>query len=391
MSNNKDFIYFDHSATTPMHPEAIAAYAEAASLGPSNPSSLHAAGRAARSRVTAARDKLAGILRCDPAELVFTGGGTESDNAALYGAAYAQRARDPKRARIVTTAIEHHAVLNACEKLAEDGFELVVLPVDGSGRVSIEDAAEAIGETTAVVSVMAANNEVGTLQPIEGIGRIARERGALMHVDAVQAFGYVSFDLSELPVDLLSLSAHKVNGPQGVGALFIRKGTPFEATQRGGSQERGRRAGTENVAGIAAFARAAELAAAERDERRGHARAMREALLAGLAEQLGPDAFAVNGAEDESLRVPHILNVSFIGISNETMLMNLDLSGVAASAGSACTAGSLQPSHVLTAMGLEAARCESAIRFSFGLGNTIAEAEKTAKISATIAKRLRNR
>jgi len=389
--SNRDFIYFDHSATTPMHPEAIAAYAEAASLGPSNPSSLHAAGRAARSRVTAARDKLAAILRCDPAELVFTGGGTESDNAALFGAAFAQRARDPKRTRIVTTAIEHHAVLNACEKLAEDGFELVLLPVDASGSVSADDADAAIGETTAVVSIMAANNEVGTLQPIEAIGRIARERGALLHVDAVQAFGYETLDLSELPVDLLSLSAHKVNGPQGVGALFIRKGTPFEAFLRGGSQERGRRAGTENVAGIAAFARAAELAAAEREERRSHARAVREALLAGLAAELGPDAFVVNGPKEESRRVPHILNVSFPGLSNETMLMNLDLAGVAASAGSACTAGSLQPSHVLTAMGLAEDICESAIRFSFGLGNNIEQAEKTAKIVATIAKRLRNR
>ncbi|CAM3981433.1 cysteine desulfurase family protein [Cohnella lubricantis] len=389
MSN--DLIYFDHSATTPMHPEAIAAYAEAASQGPSNPSSLHAAGRAARGRIIAARDKLAAILRCDPAELVFTGGGTESDNAALYGAARAQRARDPKRTRIVTTAVEHHAVLHACEKLEEDGFELYVLPVDNAGRVSVDDADKAIGETTAVVSVMAANNEVGTLQPVGAIGRIARERGAVMHVDAVQAFGYETLDLREMPVDLLSLSAHKVNGPQGVGALFIRKGAPFEATQRGGSQERGRRAGTENVAGIAAFVRAAELAAEEREERRAHVRAMREALLDGLAEQLGADAFAVNGAEEESMRVPHILNVSFLGLSNETMLMNLDLAGVAASAGSACTAGSLQPSHVLTAMGLAEERCRSAIRFSFGLGNNIAEAEKTAKIIATIAKRLRNR
>ncbi|WP_027091236.1 cysteine desulfurase family protein [Cohnella thermotolerans] len=384
-------IYFDHAATTPMHPEAIAAYAEAAAQGPGNPSSLHAQGRAARSRLTAARDRLAGILRCDPAELVFTGGGTESDNAALYGAAWAQRRRDPRRVGIVTTAVEHHAVLNACRKLEAEGFELVVLPVDETGRVSTASAEAAIGETTAVVSVMWANNEVGTLQPVAEIGRLARERGAVMHVDAVQAFGYEAIDLGALPVDLLSLSAHKINGPQGVGALYIRKGTPFEPTARGGSQERNRRAGTENVAGIAAFAKAAELAAAQREERRAHAAAVRAALLEGLAERLGPDGFRVNGAADEDARIPHILNVSFPGISNETMLMNLDLSGVAASAGSACTAGSLQPSHVLTAMGLSNQICGSAIRFSFGLGNNEAEAEKTAKIIATIATRLRNR
>lgn len=386
-----ELIYFDHAATTPMHPDAIAAYAEAAAQGPANPSSLHAAGRAARGRLTAARDKLAGLLRCDPAELVFTGGGTESDNAALYGAAWAQRKRDANRVRVVTTAVEHHAVLNACERLEEEGFELVLLPVDGQGRVSVAAAEAAIGETTAVVSVMAANNEVGTKQPIAAIGAIARERGAVMHVDAVQALGYESIDLSDWPVDLLSLSAHKVNGPQGVGALFVRKGTPFEATQRGGSQERGRRAGTENVAGIAAFAKAAELAAASREERRAHADALREALLSGLAGELGADGFVVNGAEDPAERLPHIVNVSFPGLSNETMLMNLDLAGVAASAGSACTAGSLQPSHVLKAMGLAEPILQSAIRFSFGLGNNIAEAEKTAKIIATIAKRLRNR
>ncbi|GIO13620.1 cysteine desulfurase NifS [Cohnella xylanilytica] len=386
-----ELIYFDHSATTPMHPEAIREYAETAALGPGNPSSLHAHGRAARSRLTAARDKLAAILGCSPSELVFTGGGTESDNAALYGAAWAQRKRDPKRSVIVTTAIEHHAVLNACRKLEAEGFELVLLPVDETGRVSAADADKAIGETTAVVSVMAANNEVGTLQPIGEIGRIARERGAVMHVDAVQAFGYEPIDLRELPVDLLSLSAHKIGGPQGVGLLYIRQGTPYEPTLRGGSQERNRRAGTENVAGIAAFARAAEIAAGSREERRAHAAAVRSALLEGLAEELGPDGFRVNGHPDESARLPHILNVSFPGLSNETMLMNLDLSGVAASGGSACTSGSLQPSHVLTAMGLPAHFCQSAIRFSFGLGNNTEEAQKTAKIIATIATRLRRR
>ena len=373
-----------------MRPEAIEAYVDAASKGPGNPSSLHAGGRSARSGLTASRDTLARILNCDPGEIVFTGGGTESDNAALYGAAHAQRLKTG-RDRIVTTAIEHHAVLNACHKLEAEGFKLTVLPVDETGRVRLSAAEGAIGDDVAVVSVMYGNNEVGTLQPIAEIGALARERGAVMHSDAVQAFGYERFDLRELPVDLLSLSAHKIGGPQGVGLLYVRKGTPYEPTARGGSQEKSRRAGTENVAGIAAFAKAAELAHSSIEERRREAEEVRAKLLADLTEQLGEDAVRINGPIDPERRLPHILNVSFPGISNETMLMNLDLSGVEASAGSACTAGSLQPSHVLIAMGLETHFYQSAIRFSFGMGNNTAEAEKTAKIIATITKRLRNR
>ena len=382
-------IYFDYAATAPMVPEAIRAYAETASAGPANPSSLHSFGREARGRLTAARDALARTLGCRADELVFTGGGTESDNAALYGAAWAQRRRDGARRRIVTTAVEHHAVLNACRKLEAEGFELTLLPVDEEGRASADDARAAIGADTAVVSVMTANNETGTLQPVAEIGRIAREAGAVMHTDAVQALGYEPLDLRELPVDLLSVSAHKIGGPQGVGALFIRRGTPFEPTQRGGSQERNRRAGTENVAGIAAFAAAAELAAAAREARRAHAEAVRAALLAALSAELGAGAFRVNGSADRTGRLPHIASVTFPGVSNETLLMNLDLAGVAASGGSACTAGSLQPSHVLKAMGLSDQFSRSTVRFSFGMGNDTAEAEKTAKIVATIIRRLR--
>ncbi|MBB6735078.1 cysteine desulfurase family protein [Cohnella zeiphila] len=384
-------IYFDYAATAPMLPEAIRAYAETASAGPANPSSLHSFGREARSHLTAARDALARMLVCRADELAFTGGGTESDNAALYGAAWAQRRRDGARKRIVTTAVEHHAVLNACRKLEAEGFGLTLLPVDGEGKVSAADARAAIGSDTAVVSVMTGNNETGTLQPVAEIGRIAREAGAVMHTDAVQAFGYEPLELDKLPVDLLSLSAHKVGGPQGVGALFIRQGTPFEPTQRGGSQERNRRAGTENVAGIAAFAKAAELAVSGRAARRERAEAVRAALIAQLTEQIGSEAFRINGSSDPAGRLPHILSVGFDGVSNETMLMNLDLAGVAASGGSACTSGSLQPSHVLKAMGLSDPFCRSTVRFSFGMGNDTAEAQKTAKIIATIIGRLRIR
>ena len=381
-------IYLDHAATTPMRPEALEAYAAAARRGPGNPSSLHAYGREARSVVTGARDRLAAALGCRPEELVFTSGGTESDNAALYGAAWAQRLKTG-RTGVVTTAVEHHAVLKACRKLEEEGFALTVLPADGDGRVSTADAESAIDGNTAVVSVMFGNNEVGTLQPVAEIGELAAARGALMHTDAVQALGYVDLRLDRLPVDFASFSAHKLGGPQGVGALYIRQGAPFRPLLAGGSQERGRRAGTENVAGIAAFAAAAEAAASAREEAGLHAARMRERLLEGLTARLGPDGVLVNGNPARGL--PHILNVSFPGISADTMLMNLDLAGVAASSGSACTSGSLQPSHVLAAMGLPPERIRSAVRFSFGLGNTIEEADEAVKIIATIAARLRNK
>ncbi|MBO9599471.1 MAG: cysteine desulfurase [Cohnella sp.] len=369
-----------------MHEDVIRAYVEAANAGPGNASSLHAQGRAARSRVTAARDTLARCLNCDASELVFTSGGTESDNAALFGAAWAQR--DKGRTGIVTSAIEHHAVLHACSQLEKQGFKLTVLPVDDQGRVSIEDAKAAIDETTAVVSIMAGNNETGTLQPIAEIGEWARLHKAAMHVDAVQAFGYMPMDLRDMPIDLLSLSAHKINGPQGVGLLYVRKGTPFQPLLYGGSQERKRRAGTENVAGIAAFAKAAELAVTNLHQRTKHVESIRDRFLTELSRLIDKDAFVVNGEAAE--RLPHIANVSFLGIRSENMLMNLDLSGVSASGGSACTSGSLQPSHVLQAMGLPPEIVASAVRFSFGLGNTSEEAEKTAQIIATIWARLRN-
>jgi cysteine desulfurase len=380
-------IYFDHAATTPMSPEVIYAYVEAASSGPANPSSLHGQGRAARERISSARDLFAALLNCEPSELVFTGSGTESDNSALFGAAFAQLKRGRKG--IVTTAVEHHAVLNACRQLEEQGFSLTILPVDEFGRVSLTDVQAAVNDTTAVVSIMAGNNETGTLQPIAEIGEWARKHRAVMHVDAVQAFGYLSMNLGELPVDLLSISAHKINGPQGVGLLYVRKGTPFRPLLYGGSQERNRRAGTENVAGIVAFAKAAELAYEQLPARREHAEDIRHTLLMELTDHLGNDQFVINGHPE--FRLPHILNVSFKDISSESMLMSLDLEGVSASGGSACASGSLKPSHVLSAMNFSSERLSSAVRFSFGLGNTREEAEKTAKITATISARLRNR
>jgi cysteine desulfurase len=380
-------IYFDHAATTSMNSEVIKAYVEAARSGPGNPSSLHAQGRAARERISSARDVFARLLKCEASELIFTGSGTESDNSAIFGAAFAQLKLG--RSGIVTTAVEHHAVLHACRQLEQQGFSLTILPVDEFGSVSIAAAQAAINDTTAVVSIMAGNNETGTIQPIAEIGEWARKHKAIMHVDAVQAFGYVTINLRELPVDLLSLSAHKIYGPQGVGLLYVRKGTPFRPLLYGGTQERNRRAGTENVAGIAAFAKAAEIAYEQIQTRREHTEEIRDTFLKALSDKLGLDQFVINGHPEQ--RLPHILNLSFMGISSESMLMNLDLEGISASGGSACTSGSLKPSHVLSAMNFSSERLLSAVRFSFGLGNTREEAEKTAKITATISERLRNR
>jgi len=383
MTTNQNPIYLDHAATTPMHPAVLEAMLPYFTSAFGNPSSLHRFGRDAKAGLTAARDSLAARLGCSPAELVFTSGGTESDNLALFGAALAAGA---ERRRIVTTAVEHHAVLHATEELARLGFEVIYAPVDAEGRVDMEALAAAIDDKTALVSVMYGNNEVGTLQPIEQIGSLARERGATFHVDAVQALGHEAIDLSRLPVDLMSFSAHKINGPKGVGLLYANRRVKLHARSFGGSQERSRRAGTENVAGAVGFAKAAELALADLPRRREELAALRRAMLATFERLLPEGAFVVNGHPSE--RLPHVLNVSFPGASSESMLMNLDLEGIAASSGSACSAGSLQPSHVLLAMGVPADRLRSAVRFSFGMDNCLNSVTIAAEKVATVAKRL---
>lgn len=376
-------IYFDHAATTPLHPEALEAMLPYFTDVYGNPSSAHRFGREAKSALTAARDTLAALLCCAPGELAFTSGGTESDNLALLGAALAAA---PQRRRIVTSAVEHHAVLHAADELERLGFEVVRLPVDGTGRVNVDEAQEAIDERTAVVSIMYGNNEVGSLQPIREIGLLARNAGAVFHVDAVQAFGHVPIDLSRLPVDLMSFSAHKLNGPKGVGLLYAARGVKLRARSFGGSQERSRRAGTENVAGIVGFAKAAELACGTLAARAAELEALRDAMLGAFAGLLPEGSFVVNGHPTE--RLPHVLNVSFLGAGSESLLMNLDLEGIAASSGSACSSGSLRPSHVLEAMDVGADRLASAVRFSFGLGNCLKSVTFSAEKIATIVKRL---
>ncbi|MDP4095220.1 cysteine desulfurase [Paenibacillus sp. P96] len=379
-------IYVDHAASTPVHPEVAQVMMDIMTGQFGNASSVHAFGRAAKRTVSEARDVVAASLGCLPEELIFTSGGTESDNLALFGAAFA---KGRKNGHIITTAIEHHAVLHSCSELEHLGYEVTYVPVDHTGRVLPEEIEAAIRPDTFLISMMYANNEVGTVQPVAQIGELAQSRGILFHVDAVQALGALPISCRDLPVDLLSVSAHKINGPQGVGALYIRRGTAIQPRLYGGLQEKQRRAGTENMAGIAGFAKAATIATASVHGRRAHDLSLRSTLLNGLEERLGSDGFTLNGSSEHFL--PHIVNLSFPGCGTETMLMNLDMEGIAAASGSACTSGSIELSHVLEAMNLPEDVLRSAIRFSFGLGNTTKEMEYVAEKIATIAKRLRNR
>lgn len=378
--------YFDHAATTPMHPDVAKAMLEVM-LGPGgNSSSMHAFGRAAKLHLNRSRDLISAAVGCKPGELLFTSGGTESDNAAIIGAARAQRKSG--RTHLITSAGEHHAVLHTCEWLAkEEGFTLTVLPIDSAGRTSPENVQAAITPETALISIMHGNNEVGTIQPIEEIGRMAKAAGAIFHVDAVQTLSWFDYRLNELPIDLMSFSSHKINGPQGVGALYIASGTPLEPLQHGGSQERKRRAGTENIAGIVGFAAAVDICVNDRKNKQPFMDKLRKRWIELLHEHAGIP-ISVNGSGEDYL--PHIVNVSFIGVDTETMLMNLDMEGIAAASGSACTSGALERSHVLRAMELSEERIQSAVRFSFGLGNTLEELEDAARKIALIVKRIRN-
>lgn len=377
-------IYLDHAASTPVHPEAAKEMLRVMTSRFGNASSVHAFGREVKKIVNGSRDRLAALLGCAPDEIIFTSGGTESDNLAILGTL---EAVGPESKHVITTAIEHHAVLHACRELERRGCEVTYIPVDHTGRVSVDDIAGQIRENTALITVMFGNNEVGTLQPIREIGELARERGIPFHTDAVQALGSELILCRDWPVDLWSFSAHKINGPQGVGVLVASKAHPLSPRQFGGVQEKKRRAGTENMAGIAGFAKAAELAVSGLEERRKHFGELRRKLILGLEAEAGKEAFVVNGSPE--FYMPHIVNISFPGVPTETMLMNLDMEGIAAASGSACTSGSLEISHVLQAMKLPENVLHSAIRFSFGLGNTTQEMEYTTQKIGTILKRLR--
>jgi len=377
--------YFDHSATTPIHPDVTLEMIAVMQQGPANASSMHHYGRAAKAHLNKSRDAIAKHLGCKANELTFTSGGTESDNLAIIGAARAQAAKGRKG--LITSSIEHHAVLHTMQWLAKhEGFTLHMIPVDDTGMIRMDLLAEALDDSIGLVSVMHANNEVGTIQPIEEIGRLAHDAGALFHVDAVQSLGYIPLQLQELPVDLMSFSSHKINGPQGIGTLYVAAGTSIDSIVQGGSQERKRRAGTENVAAIVGFAKALDICVNERKNWQPFVAELRNRWVELLQQELDQHPFILNGHATSTL--PNIVNISFIGVDTESMLMNLDIAGIAAASGSACTSGSLERSHVLKAMGLSDERLNSAIRFSFGMGNTIEQLQEAAPIVANIVKRL---
>ncbi len=381
-------IYLDHAATTPTDPRVLDAMlpwlSGPGSLG--NASSIHSYGRQARAAVDEARDHVARLIGADYGELYFTGSGTEADNLALIGTL---RASTPDRNHLVTTAIEHHAVLHAAHFLQTQGVEVAVVGVAGDGLVSPNAIADALEDKAALVSVMHGNNEIGTIQPIQEIARIAHARGALFHTDAVQTAGQLPLDVKTLGCDLLTLCAHKMYGPKGIGALYIRQGTRVSPLIHGGAQEREKRAGTENVAAIVGFGKAAQLLLADpdREAETQHTTSLRDGFLDSIRERL-PDA-RLNG--HPTLRLPNNVNVSIAGVEGPTLLMNLDRRGVAASSGSACSSGSIEPSHVLKAIGLSDALASSGVRFSLGRDTTPAELDHAADTLAQIVHRLRKR
>ena len=378
-------IYLDHAATTPLRPEVLSAMLPYLTDHFGNPSSIHGEGRRARQGLDEARETIGGILGAKPREVVFTSGGSESDNLALKGAAWAASARGR---HIVTSSIEHKAVMHTCAVLERSGFSVTYLPVDRYGRVDPADVDAAITDHTTVVSIMYASNEVGTLQPIAEIGAICRQRRVVFHTDAVQAGGMLPLDVDALGVDLLSLSAHKVYGPKGVGALFVRQGTSLVPQMQGGAQERQRRAGTENVAGIVGFARALELAQGDRA-----ALDAENARLAGLRDRLAAGITAIDGVELSGHPTERLANsASFLvaAVEGGDLVAGLDLEGVAASTGSACTTGSTEPSHVLLAMGISAERAHGSLRMTAGRDTTVGDADRAVEAVRTVVARLRS-
>lgn len=348
-----------------------------------NPSSIHAAGREGKKAVEHARRQVANALHAKaPQEIYFTAGGSESDNWAIKGVAFAHQ---DKGRHIITTQVEHHAVLHTCQWLEKQGWQVTYLPVDAQGFVTPEQVAQAIRPDTVLVSVMAANNEIGTIEPIAEIGRLCHERGVLFHTDAVQAVGALPLDVQAMQVDLLSLSAHKFHGPKGVGALYIRQGVKIDALVHGGAQERSLRAGTENLPGIVGLGEAITIATAQLEENTRRMRTLRDRLVTGLRNAI-PD-MRLNGPEQE--RLPNNANVSFCGIEGEAVLLRLDLEGIAASSGSACTAGSLDPSHVLMAIGLTMEEAKGSLRLTLGSDTTEAEIDVVVEKLPVIVRSLR--
>ena len=377
-----DRIYMDNAATTAVSPEVIQAMLPYFTDIYGNPSSIHSTGRDARRAVDAARKQVAAAIGAQPTEIYFTAGGSESDNWAIKGTAFAKRA---KGNHIITSQIEHHAVLHTCAWLEKQGFEVTYLPVDEFGRVRVEDVEKAITDKTILISIMAANNEIGTLQPITEIGKLAKSRGILFHTDAVQAMGAIPIDVNAMNIDMLSMSGHKFHGPKGIGVLYVRKGVHPDIFMHGGAQERGQRAGTENLAGIVGIGKAIELATQNLEANAARMSRLRDKLIDGILAEI-PDV-RLNGHRTE--RLPNNVNVSIRYIEGEAMLLRLDLAGIAGSSGSACTSGSLDPSHVLLAIGLPHEIAHGSLRLSLGTDTTEEQVDEVLRVLPGIVKDLR--
>ncbi len=381
-------IYLDHAATTPPDPRVIEAMLPMLTKFWGNPSSIYLEGQEAHRALDSARKVCADLLGATPKEIVFTSGGTEADNAAIRGAAYAQRERG-RGDHIITSAIEHHAVLHAVEQLEREGFRATYLPVDSDGLVDLAALEAAVGPETTVVSVMTANNEVGTIQPIAEVSRIAKAKNPklVVHTDAVQAAGAMDISPDALGVDLLSIAAHKLYGPKGVGLLYVRNRTPWQPMLLGGSQEKERRAGTENVAGAVGLATAMQLAWDESEARNAHSRAIRDRLLFELPERI-PDT-VITGPTDPAKRLSNNFSCCFRNVEGESVLLALDMADIAASSGSACTTGSLEPSHVLTAMGIDGDLAHASLRLTVGAATTDDDITHVLETLPAIVARLR--
>jgi len=375
-------IYLDHAATTPLHPEVLDAMMPYLTTQFGNPSTLYAFGRDARQAVEDTRAKVAALIGAEPDEIYFTSGATEADNWAIVGAALA---RESKGRHIITSAIEHHAVLETCEFLQKRGYELTILPVDSDGIVNPEDVLRAITDRTILISAMHANNEIGVIEPIAEIGAIAREKGVLFHTDATQSVGKIPVDVNELKVDMLSLSGHKIYGPKGVGALYIRKGVRILPYMHGGGQESKKRAGTHNVPGIVGLGKAMEIAQATILEEAERLTALRDRLIDGIPAAI-PDS-RLNGHRIR--RLPNNVNVSIEGVEGESMILKLDAVGICVSSGSACTSGDLSASHVLLALGLPHEVAHGSLRLTLGRDNTDADVDKALGVLPGIVSELR--
>jgi cysteine desulfurase len=375
-------IYLDHAATTPADKRVVEEMLPYFTENFGNPSSIHSFSRKAKDAVNRAREIAASFIGAEPDEIIFTSGGTESDNTAIKGVAWARR---EKGDHIITAKTEHHAVLESCHFLERQGFRVTYLPVDIYGMVDPDDVKKAIADRTILVTIMHANNEIGTIQPVREIGRIAKEKGIYFHVDAVQTAGHIPVNVDDLNVDLLSSSAHKLYGPKGAGFLYVRKGTRMHSFMHGGEQEKGRRASTHNVPGIVGFGKAIELAQLEMEDEISHLTAVRDYFIRSILEKI--DHTSLNGHPE--MRLPNNANISFEGVEGEAMLMSLDQAGIACSTGSACTASSVEPSHVLMAMGLPPELANGTLRFSLGRWTTKKEIDYVLEVLPAIVNKLK--